>query len=67
MIYILTIAFIFIMSFATLVLCGGTVGGTIDIPSVFVVLAAVFTVLIASNSVRDFFRALNFKIYGGGN
>lgn len=58
MIYIFTIGFIFITSLATLALCGGSVGGTIDIPSMFVILASLFTVLIASNSVRDFFRSL---------
>ena len=58
MVYIITIAFIFVTSLVTIALCGGSIGGTIDIPSVFVVLATLFMVLIASSSVRDFFRAL---------
>ena len=58
MVYIFTIAFILITSTATLAFCGGTIGCMIDIPSMFVMLATIFTVLLASNSVRDFFRAL---------
>ena len=56
--YIISIAFILIASIATITLGGGSIGGTIDIPSMFVMLSTIFTVLIAANSVKDFFRGL---------
>ena len=62
MTYIISIAFIFIASIATITLGGGSIGGTIDIPSMFVMLATIFTVLIAASSVRDFFRGLKIAV-----
>ena len=62
MTYIISIAFIFIASIATITLGGGSIGGTIDIPSMFVMLSTIFTVLIAANSVKDFFRGLKIAV-----
>ena len=60
--YIISIAFILIASIATITLGGGSIGGTIDIPSMFVMLSTIFTVLIAANSVKDFFRGLKIAV-----
>ena len=60
MVYIITISFIFIVSIVTIVIEGGTIGGTIDFPSMFVIVSTISMILFASNSWRDFFRA--FKI-----
>lgn len=60
--YITSIAFILIASIATITLGGGSIGGTIDIPSMFVMLSTIFTVLIAANSVKDFFRGLKIAV-----
>jgi len=60
MVYIITISFIFIVSIVTIVIEGGTIGGTIDFPSMFVIVSTISMILVASNSWRDFYRA--FKI-----
>lgn len=60
--YIISIAFILIASIATITLGGGSIGGTIDIPSMFVMLSTIFTVPIAANSVKDFFRGLKIAV-----
>lgn len=67
MAYIISFAFILVASIATIVIggtsIGGTsIGGTIDIPSAFVVLSTIFTVLIATSSVKDFFRGLKIAV-----
>ncbi|MBQ9205946.1 MAG: hypothetical protein IJ158_04460 [Treponema sp.] len=62
MIYTIPILFIFISSIITVIVTGGTIGGTIDIPSFFVMFTTLFTMLIASNSVKDFFRALKIVV-----
>lgn len=60
--YIISITFIFVTSMVTIRLGGGSIGGTIDIPSVFVMLSTIFTVLVASSSVKDFFRGLKIVV-----
>ena len=62
MAYIISFAFILVASIATIVIGGTSIGGTIDIPSAFVVLSTIFTVLIAASSVKDFFRGLKIAV-----
>lgn len=58
---LIPIGLIMVSSVVLLISFGGTVGGTIDIPSLFVMLVTVFEGLAAGGLVRDFFRGLKIS------
>ena len=62
MTYIISIGFLIVLFFGGIITNKLTVGGFVDVPSAFVVAITIFTALIATNSIRDFFRALKVAI-----
>ena len=58
MVFVVTLVFLFAGTTAFLLASGGTFGGAIDIPSMFVVVTTIFMSLVGGGCVRDFFRAL---------
>lgn len=62
MLYVVLCFSLLVFNVALIAVFGGTIGGMIDVPSVFVVASTFFMVLLSSGGLRDFFVGLRIAV-----